>query len=168
MEEQSNPRQHDHSAQRKSGTSSKAIISVAVVVAVAALGFFGGMQYQKSKVSSTTTTGQQTGGYGMGMNGIDGRASHMGEFGTVTAVSSTSISVKNDRTSSTKTYAISSSTTFTKDSASAAYSDVTVGDTVLVEANSSDSSTASSIVINPSMNGGPMDSSGTSTQTQTN
>lgn len=163
MEEQSNPRQHSHAVQRKPSGSSKAIISFVVVVVAATLGFFGGVQYQKGKTSGTTmAAGQQAGGY---MGGMGGPTIHRGEFGAVTAVSSTSISLKSERSGETKTYTINSSTAFTKDSASATSSDVAVGDTVMVEADSSDSSIAASVVINPSMNGGPMNSSGTSTQT---
>lgn len=166
MEEQTNNRQHGHTTSRKTNNTSKIIISGAVVLVATGVGFFGGVQYQKGKAPSETA-GQQINGYGMGgMNGgFGGPVVHRGEFGTVTDVSSTSISLKSDRTGETKTYTINSSTTFIKNGASATASDIAVGDTAMVEASSSDSSVAASIDINPSMNGGPMNSPSTNTQT---
>ena len=167
MDEQTNPRKH--TAAKSKMKVAKPLIALAVVVAVAGMGFFGGVQYQKGRKNTATSNGQfQSFGDGSGNFGGQGgmRGGQMGEFGSVTAVSSTSISVKINRSGETKTYTINSSTTITKDSATASASDIAVGDTVIVQASDSDSTTATRIVINPSMNGGPqMESSGTTTQT---
>ncbi|HJP96558.1 MAG TPA: hypothetical protein VJ843_04260 [Candidatus Saccharimonadales bacterium] len=157
--------QHKRPAPRTLSKTTKIIISTAVVLTVAAVGFFGGVQYQKSKKTSTASNGgfQSTGGSGM-MMGPGGQ--HMGEAGTVTAVSATSISFNSQRSSSVVTYAITSSTTITDNGTTVTASDIAVGDMVLVESSGSGSTTATRIVVNPSPTSGPqMDSSGGTTQT---
>ncbi len=133
--------------------SQGALIGIASVVAIAtgALGFVGGMQFQKGNASSTVAN--QRGGFG-GQDGMGGMGMNRnGSFGEVTAVSDSSITiaVRNFRQSTSsgsdtaKTYAINSSTTITIDGSTGKASDIATGDTVMIEADSSDSSVAASI-----------------------
>lgn len=129
--------------------SQGALIGIASVVAIAtgALGFVGGMQFQKGSASSGVANQRNGfgGGQGMGMRN--------GSFGEVTAVSDSSITiaVRNFRQNSssqsrtTKTYTINSSTTITVDGSTGKVGDIATGETVMIEADSSDSSIAASI-----------------------
>ena len=137
-----------------------AIIVGAVVIGVG--GFVGGMQFQKGKGSTTNASGQQQttdqaggafGGRGMGM----GR----GAFGTVTAVNSSSITVKNDRQGTESTLTISSDTKVTDNGSTASVSDITVGDQVMVQTDTTDTKKATQIRLNPTMPGGTQPSQST-------
>ena len=91
--------------------------------------------------SSTSTPADPQGPHGP----RDGRH----EGGRVTAVSATSLSVANLAGTAT-TYTLDSSTTFTKDRASASLSDVTVGELVRVRVTNTSSTTAARVdVITP-------------------
>ncbi len=124
-------------------------IAAAVAIATGIVGFVGGMQYQKGSSSATTSNQQngfdgQSGFRGMNMNG---------SFGEVTAVSDSSITISvrqggpnsSSSSSATKTYTITSSTTITNNGSAGSLSDIATGDTVMIEADSSDSSVAASI-----------------------
>jgi hypothetical protein len=144
--------------------------AIALVV-VAAGAFVGGMQYQKSTGGSSTTATTQTGAGGFGgAGGGFGGTRRSGGFGTVTAVSGTSITISettpgSDSSSGTsKTYAITSSTTVTDSGQSASVSDIQTGDRVIIRTSTSDTSTASSIMVNPTFGGGA--GGGTGGQTQ--
>jgi hypothetical protein len=146
----------------KSGNPpSKSIVLVFALVLVAGIAFFGGMQYQKSHGTSSLSA-NATGGFGgqgsttgaSGSFGGPGGNAQMGSFGTVTAISSDSISVKDQRTSSVKTYSITSATTVTDDGSTSTVSAIAVGDSIMVQSSSSSSTTASTINLNPTM-GGP-------------
>ncbi len=147
------------------------IIAVVVLALVIGLGgFFAGVGYQKGKVTTVanaSTTGQAGQGAAGAQGGFGGRAgrSMNGSLGTVTAVSSTSISVADQRSSTTKTYDISGDTTVSDNGATAAVTDITVGDTVLVSTGSSTSTAATRIMLNPSFGG---QSSDTPAQALTN
>lgn len=135
----------------------------AAVVAALVVGAIGGIivGIQMGKGSSTTANtgamgddGQQMGG-GFGMRG--------GTMGTVTAISSDSITVEDTRRSTEVTYTITSSTTVTDSGSSVTASDITVGDSVIVQSDSTSSSsdsddatvkTATSIELNPTMPSG--------------
>jgi hypothetical protein len=153
---------------RTASAKHKAPKLVGLIVGIMVIGvasFFGGVQYQKGKNNTVATTDGQF--QSMGGNGMmgSGGGQRMGEFGSVTAVSSTSLSFNSQRTGSVVTYAITSSTTITENGATVSASDIAVGDMVLVESSGSGSSTATNIVVNPSPTGGPQMQSGT---TQTN
>jgi hypothetical protein len=165
MEEYTKP-QHKPAVHKKKNPI-KGVIAAGVVVVVAALGFFGGVQYQKGKNNTATATNGQMQTFGGGGNFGGQGGMRMGQFGTVTTVSSTSISINSKRTGSVVTFAIDSSTTITKDSATVTTADIAVGDTVLVEAGGTDSTTATSITVNPSMNA-PQTNSSSETDVQTN
>lgn len=83
--------------------------------------------------------------------------------GQVTAVSSSSITVQTQSSSST-TLAITSSTAISNNGQTATTSDIQVGATVFITENSSNTSQASRILINPSFGGGQMSPSGAQTQ----
>lgn len=79
-----------------------------------------------------------------------------GSFGTVTAVSDSSITItvmrggpdsssSSSSSSTTKTYTINSSTKITVDGSTGSVGDIATGDTVMIEADSDDSSIAASI-----------------------
>lgn len=132
------------------GLSRGALIGIAALVAVAAgaLGFVGGMQFQKGNNSRPMAMNQRGGGFGMGRM----RMSEGGSFGKVTAVSDTSITIAarsfergaNTQTTN-KTFAITSATKITVNGGTGKAGDIATGDTVMVEADSSDSSVAASI-----------------------
>jgi len=76
-----------------------------------------------------------------------------GGLGTVTAISSSSITVQNSRSGQSSTYAITSSTEISDDGQSASASSIAQGETVIVVPSSSNSSDASRILVNPSFGG---------------
>lgn len=132
---------------------------IAAVIAALVMGLLGGIVagMQIGKSSFSTSPGNQSQQDGMG-GGMQGR----GAMGTVTAVTSDSITIKSDRSDSdtTTTYAITSDTKVTDGNETAAVSDIAVGDAVMVQTGSSSSSsngsgakTAVRIEINPTMSG---------------
>jgi hypothetical protein len=138
--------------------STKALAGCAVLVLVVLLSFVGGMQYQKSKQSATSAVavngnsqqfGALGGASGGGFGGRDGQMN--GSFGSVTEISASSITVKDQRANATKTYAITSSTAITDNGNTVAYDDISVGDNVMVTTASSSSTDATQITVNPSM-----------------
>jgi hypothetical protein len=135
--------------------ASKLFIGIVALIIVVGLSFWGGAQYQKShsssKVATTTSSASNFSG-GFGGGGYVGRAAY-GSFGTVTAISSTSISVQDTRSGSTKSYVITSSTIITDNSSTVTYSDIQDGDTVIVTATSTSPTTATRINVNPSYGG---------------
>lgn len=128
------------------------IAVIAAIVVLCGLSFAGGAAYQKHQAKpaaqlqgDSSNRGFPGGGQGMRRGG---------SIGQVTAVSDTSITVNDQRTSSSKTFTINSSTSITDNGQTVAASDIKTGDTVLVMASSSDSSTATRILVNPSFGGG--------------
>jgi hypothetical protein len=127
-------------------------------VLVGIIGFVAGMQYQKH--GSTTNASFNTSGR-IGMMGNAGGPGMMGNgqgqigsFGIVTAVSSTSITIKDQMRSQSSTYTIGSDTTVTNNGSSAQASDIKTGDTAMVQTSSNNTKQASQIIINPSMGPG--------------
>ena len=150
-----------------SSTPAKWIGIVLIVAIVGIGGFLGGISYQKGhqKTVSSSVFGSRA---GAGLGGP--RGGQMGGFGTVASISASSISVKNSQSGSTTTYTITSSTTITNNGSAATTSDIQTGDTVIVQPIGSGSTTASQIIVNPSMpSGGPngpgSGSTGSSTMT---
>jgi hypothetical protein len=132
------------------------LILTVVVIALIVASFVGGMAYLK-KNQTTANTGSKNGFSGFGGQSGQGRPNggQMGGFGTVAAISSTSITVQNPRSGTSKTFTITSSTTVTNNGSTASISDIKTGDMVIVRPASSGSTTASQIIVNPTMNGGP-------------
>jgi hypothetical protein len=144
----------------KSNSTGKYVIFAIVVLVVGAAGFY---LYQKSH-STSTTAATNGGGFGGGAaGGAGGRGGFAarvggGGMGTVTAISSTSITItprsRGGATSADKTYAISSSTNISDNGSTVAATDIAVGNTVLITTTTSDTSTATAITVNPSFGGG--------------
>jgi len=134
---------------KKRSSSLPIFLGIGVIILLIA-SFMGGVYYEKS-TSKTVQTGA-VGTFGTGGPGGTGKVRN-GAFGTVTAVSDTSITVNEPRLNTTATYAITSSTTITNSGAAATASDIKVGDQVLIQASSSDTKTATHIV--DGIQGGP-------------
>jgi hypothetical protein len=135
---------------------------VAAAIILCGISFLLGENYQKHH-STSTGAGQfgsqsQAGGPG----GFGGRQMR-GSVGTVSAVSSDSITIKTV-SGDTKTYKITSSTTVENDGSTGSVSDIKTGDTVAIRTESSDSSTASRILLNADM---PPNQSGDTGQSDT-
>lgn len=164
------------------GLPKKSTVGIVAVVGILliGLGFIGGMEYQKSK-STASKTAQLGSAFGSSNDqsfggGAPGSRRGMGGFGTVTAITDTSITISvqqfagpgssssSDSTAS-KTYTITSSTTITDDGSDVTASDISVGDTVIVHTSSSSSTTATTIMVNPSM--GPSNTSPSGNDTST-
>lgn len=170
MEYDRRPRHRQGNGVGSNGGWWAAIVATLVVGVVG--GLVAGIQIGKGSTSSTVAgnsaigDSQQMGG-GFGMRG--------GTLGTVTAVSDASITVEDSRQSTTVTYTITDDTTVTDNGSTASVSDIAVGDTVMVQASSNSSSssssddsttqTATSIALNPSMQGGPGMQSSSSSST---
>jgi hypothetical protein len=137
-------------------SSSTPTIITAVVCLSLLIGFFGGIAYEKGKVKTTSTTAASSQNSQNSFGGPGGFRRGGGAIGQVTSVSDSSITVNNQRTGSDQTFKITRSTTVSNNGADAGVSDIKSGDTVLVRVSSSDTSTATSILINPSF-GGPGD-----------
>ena len=140
--------------QTKSGkqvnVSTRTVGVIIVIIILCIVSFVVGDSYGKdhassSSVASTTGAGNRSGGGGF-RNG--------GGFGQVTAVSSSSITLQNTRTNASTTYTINSSTTITDSGQTVGVSDIQTGDTVLIRVASTGSTTATSILVNPSFGGG--------------
>lgn len=121
-------------------------------------GFLAGIQYQKGKtptVTATRTASSQSGGASGGAGGYGGGGFQRGDraFGTVSAVSSTSITIQT-RSGTSSTYNLTSSTTVTDSGQSSSVSSIQNGDTVILTLDSSNTQNVSSILLNPSFGGG--------------
>jgi len=140
---------YQHS-KKKTLNALKPLLITGGAVFVCGFSFYGGVLFQKSKTPATqdfsntsSPNGAQT---------FNGPRRMM--ISEVTAVSGTSITVTTESTS--KTYTINGDTIIRKDGATAAATDITVGDKVLVIASNEDSSVAQRIDINPTLGNGPM------------
>lgn len=149
---------------------------VVIAVVLATISFSAGMQYQKAKTPANPTAkvvSTQTGSNGPADASGFGRRGPRGNraFGTVNAVSSSSITVQT-RSGNSATYTITSSTTMSNDGQSGNVSDIQTGDTVILTLDSSNTQNVTSILLNPSFGGGPgrfgNPSSGTSDTGSTN
>lgn len=117
-------------------------------IVIAALGFGGGIVYQKGKQSSNDAP------VARGANDSNFRASFngpRGTMGTVTAVSSTGISLEDSRSGTASTLEITDATKVTNEGQTASISDVKVGDTVMVQSDSTNAKQAAQISLNPQM-----------------
>lgn len=125
------------------------IAAVCVALMTGILGFIIGERINTNKTSTTqfgamNSSSTQHGQSNRTMGG-NGGMMRRGGMGSVTAISSTSITVKDRMSNSTTTYTINDSTKFYKlDRASGSVSDIRVGDSVMVQTSSSSSSSSSS------------------------
>jgi len=137
----------------------KPIVIVVAVLILSGLSFYGGIKYQKAHQPKTTAStvgqGSSFGGQSVPIGGPGGGgfSGQRPTFGSVTAVSSSSITVNDQMSNSSKTFSITSTTTITDNGQTVTTSDISVGATVAVIADSSSSSQASRILVNPSFGG---------------
>jgi hypothetical protein len=142
---------------------------VAAVIVLCGISFVAGEGYQRghSKNSSTTTATRQFGPQGRaGAGGFGNR--QRPTVGQVTAIASDSITINNNRTGSSQTFKITSTTTVTTNGSTGSASDIKTGDTVFVQTSTSDTSTASRIIVNPATMQGSQDSSSSSSTSDNN
>jgi hypothetical protein len=125
------------------------------------LSFYGGVAYQKSRHPQAATAAAN------GQGGFGGRGGRFGgqrpTIGPVTAISGTSITVQDSRTSSSTTLSITSSTQITDNGQTVAASDIQTGDTVAAIASTTDKTQAARILVNPSFGGGASSNNSPST-----
>lgn len=159
-------------AKKSNQISVSPILFVLGAVILLGLGFLGGQVFQTGKNgSSATQVQQQTTQQGFpGGSSNMGRGTMRGGFGEVTAVSDSSITIKNSFSGESVTYAITSSTKITDNNETAGIADIKTGDTVMVQTVSTDSKEATEIRLNVQMpTGGPgMRSGQTDANVQTN
>lgn len=134
-----------------------ALVAILALIVGGAAGFFGGMQYQKSQRPSYGQYAGAGAGGGFGTRGGSGvtgaRRNGNGAIGTILSVDANSITVKlND--GSSKIVLLTGTTSINK-AATAAASDLTVGETVSAfgTTNTDGSITATNVQINPMMRG---------------
>lgn len=145
------------------GQLPKPLLMAAVGAVLLVVGFAGGMNYQKShqpKAMTALSTNGPRGGFSSRFSG-----GQRPDIGSVTAVTPTSITIQNDRTGTSSTLAITSTTQITNNGQTVAASTIQVGDRVLAVASTSDSTQAASIIVNPSFGGGPTTQSAPTTVT---
>jgi hypothetical protein len=126
-----------------------AVIAALIILPIA--GFFAGTLYQKqmTPTASATNGPQQLSG---GPRMLKNRA-----MGTVKSISETSITVTNPMSQEDKTYTLSSDTTYKDGESEAKFSDVKVGDTVMLTLDESNNAKATTVTLNPvtMFRGGP-------------
>jgi len=140
---------NDMNETKKKSKNLPIFLGVAVFLLLIA-SFFGGVYYEKGN-GKTVQTGP-VGAFGA-QGGTGGQRLRNGTFGTVTAVSDSSITVNETRNNTTATYAVTANTTVTTNGSAGSVSDIKVGDSVLIVASSSDTKTATRIV--DGIQGGP-------------
>ena len=148
---------------KKVTISTNALLLVVLAMLLIGASFYAGTSYQKhhTKVASANGPTFAT-NRGFGLRGPH----HGGDIGQVTAVSSSSITVSNQRTGTDKTYTIDANTTVLNNGQTGSVSDIKTGDTVIVEVSSTSSTTATRIVLNPAMSLNGADSGPSTTQLQ--
>ena len=152
-DEQSSPstsRTHKKSARKTVSLTNVIGIGAVVAIVMGASGFAAGMQYRNGDNSTVSTTGAPNGAT-RGAGGF--RSGRGGSFGTVTAVSDSSLTItpmqggpnSSNTSGTTKTYKITSSTVITANGATGSVSDIKSGDTVVIRTSTTDTATATSI-----------------------
>lgn len=118
-----------------------AVIAALIILPIA--GFFAGTLYQKQMTpNAAATNGPQQ--FGNGPRMLKNRA-----MGTVKTISETSITVTDRMSQEDKTYTLSSSTTYKDGESEAKFSDIQVGDTVMLTLEESDDTKATTVTVNP-------------------
>jgi hypothetical protein len=138
-------------------------IGVGVLLVGIGSGFFMGLQFGKIQANATpsSVSARSNGfsGTGNSSGGSSGAIRRGGVVGAVTAVSDTSITINamsfgRQAATTSKTYAITSSTTITENGASVAATTIQNGDRVMIRTSTSDATTATSIVDDASSSDG--------------
>jgi hypothetical protein len=135
-------------------TQAKPFLMLLALIVIIGLSFYAGTDYQKHRQTATPATAVASSGFTARGGFGGGRFAADRIIGQVTAVSATSISVDNSRTGATSTLSIASTTQITDNGQTVAYSDIQNGDTVFITEDSSNTSQAATIVVNPSFGGG--------------
>jgi hypothetical protein len=132
--------------------SLKSVIGILAIVILLALSFWAGSDYQKHhepKNTNATATANQQGGAGR-----FGQQGHRNiDVGTVSAISSSSITINSQQSGAAKTYAITSTTTINDSGQTVTFSDIQTGERVVVIPSTSNSADAATIAVNPSFGG---------------
>lgn len=131
-------------------------LKVGVIVALIILpvaGFFAGAQYQKQVggTQSANTPQERMGGPRMMMGA--------GAVGTVKSVSDTSIVITDRMQGTEKTFTLTGDTTYKNGKETAERTDIKEGDTVLIQADRTETTKATSVTLNPTFQQ-PSDASG--------
>ena len=128
----------------------KLFLGVIGLVVIVGISFYAGISYQKNKTSNlsstTTQTGPPTGGFARRFSGSR-------TFGTVSAISSTSITVTPQNGGNDVTYSIDSNTVIDDNGQTVTTSDIQSGTTVMVSASSTTTKVARRILVNPAFGG---------------
>ncbi|HEY5267814.1 MAG TPA: hypothetical protein VII94_01615, partial [Candidatus Saccharimonadales bacterium] len=134
------------------GQDNKKILLIIATIVYSVIIFYLGISYQKdhTKTVATTTNKSTTGRFG-GFGGGGNFANRL--LGTVTAVSSTSISVDDSRTNTTTTVVINSSTQITSNQQAVSASNISVGETVIVGLDSTKNIATTISIINTQASG---------------
>lgn len=153
---ETNHEEHHKKSKNKSNEWLKIFAAATIVFLACGISFAAGMQYQKHNqptiragLNDRFSDGQ--GEYGMGQGFRGGGMRQNVAIGTVTAISSTSITVNDQRSGTSTTKTINSTTTITNNGTKVAVDSIKVGDSVFVRASTSDTTIASSIDVNPTM-----------------
>lgn len=124
--------------------STKSIIIVLSIIVLCGLSFWGGIYYQKQQTQTNTMmSGNNTFGPGQGMMQRGGGA------GEVTSISSTSITISNQRTGESESYTLTDNTTVSENGETKSLRNIATGDTVMIMTSGSSSKTATRILLNP-------------------
>ena len=130
-------------------SSLKPVAIVLAIVVVCGISFAAGAHHQKHQLG---TAGVGQNGFAGGTAGQRGfRSGRRPAIGQVTAVSADSLTIKNARTGASQTFKLNSSTVVDNNGSTGAVSDIKTGDDVFVQISSSDTSTATRIILNPNL-----------------
>src|SRR5882724_10041792 len=122
------------------------LTGLAAAIVLCGLSFWGGTAYQKHHDKTTLSASSSASGNSFG-GGAGGTTRRMGTLGQVTAVSGTSITITNQRTGTSSTYAISSTTAISDNGQTATASDIQTGDTVIITTASGSITAATRILV---------------------
>jgi hypothetical protein len=132
---------------KNSGPNNKIVLIVIAILAYSVIIFYIGIAYQKHHNKTPVAANKTTNGQFGGQFGGRGGSFANRLFGSVTAVSPTSITVTNSRTNSSTTVTINSTTTITNNQQTVSVSSITVGEEVMIALDPSNTSVATSITV---------------------
>ncbi|HUC95372.1 MAG TPA: hypothetical protein VMR76_00245 [Candidatus Saccharimonadia bacterium] len=134
---------------KNNGSYNKIILLAVGLVIYSVLLFYLGTVYQNHHNKTLATTSTTINGNNrspFGSNG-GGRFGANRLFGDVTAIGSSSITVSNTRTNTSSTINITSSTTITENQQSISLSSISVGQTVIIALDPSNTNNATSLTV---------------------
>jgi hypothetical protein len=153
MSENTTPHRDKHESINYLSSSKPLVIFLGLAV-LCGLSFYGGVSFEKNKkVTTATNTNQTT--MRSGQFGQGGRFGGQRPVrGQVTAVSSSSITVADSFSGKNSTYTITNATAITNNGQAASAGDIKTGDTVAVISDTSNTTQATQILINPTFGRG--------------